>query len=146
MNILILMIEDKGEAGYILDIREIGGKTPEGENTFQVTYTTTGILTSDELGEETAFGLWGVYGISLNMLMINPGYAFFFSQMDLNVGEKMNFFGAGIIKVIGKEADDENNMLAEWVIDPDLALPLKSKIFEDGKLQGQIELTKYMEY
>jgi ATP-dependent RNA circularization protein (DNA/RNA ligase family) len=94
------------------------------------------------------------------MLVINPAYGFFFSQMDLKVGEKMNFFGAGIIKVIGKQkiagregfvcqlfqADEEEKMIAEWVIDPDLALPLRSKIFDDNELQGQIELVKYIQY
>lgn len=159
-KILLEEDEEKGEATYILDIKESSEKSASGEEVFEVTYTTKGTLTKDELGPETAFGLWGVYGISLNMLVINPAYAFFFSQMDLKVGEKMNFFGAGIIKVIGKEkiagregfvcqlfqADEEDKMLAEWVIDPELALPLRSKIFEDNELQGQIELVKYMQY
>ena len=156
----ILLEEDEQEATYILDIKESSKKSTSGEEIFEVSYTTKGTLTKDELGPETAFGLWGSYGISLNMLVINPAYAFFFSQMDLKVGEKMNFFGAGIIKVIGKEkiagregfvcqlfqADEEEKMIAEWIIDPDLALPLRSKIFEDNELQGQIELVKYMQY
>ena len=156
----ILLEEDEQEATYILDIKESSKKSTSGEEVFEVSYTTKGTLTKDELGPETAFGLWGSYGISLNMLVINPAYAFFFSQMDLKVGEKMNFFGAGIIKVIGKEkiagregfvcqlfqADEEDKMIAEWIIDPDLALPLRSKIFEDNELQGQIELVKYMQY
>ena len=159
-KILLEEDEEKGEATYILDIKESSEKSASGEEVFEVTYTTKGTLTKDELGPETAFGLWGSYGISLNMLVINPAYAFFFSQMDLKVGEKMNFFGAGIIKVIGKEkivgregfvcqlfqADEEDKMLAEWVIDPELALPLRSKIFEDNVLQGQIELLEYMQY
>jgi len=159
-KILLEEDEEKGEAIYILDIKKSSEKSTSGEEIFEVSYTTKGTLTKDELGAETAFGLWGVYGISLNMLVINPAYAFFFSQMDLKVGEKMNFFGAGIIKVIGKEkiagregfvcqlfqADEEDKMLAEWVIDPELALPLRSKIFEDNELQGQIELVKYMQY
>jgi len=148
--------EEKGEVIYILDIKE----SEKDEEVFEVTYTTKGTLAKDELGPETAFGLWGVYGISLNMLVINPAYGFFFSQMDLKVGEKMSFFGAGIIKVIGKEkiagregfvcqlfqADEEDKMIAEWIIDPDLALPLRSKIFEDNELQGQFELIKYVQY
>ncbi len=148
--------EEKGEVIYILDIK----KSKRDEEVFEVTYTTKGTLTKDELGPETAFGLWGVYGISLNMMVINPAYVFFFSQMDLKVGEKMSFFGAGIIKVIGKEkiagregfvcqlfqADEEDKILAEWIIDPELALPLRSKIFEDNELQGQIELIKYVQY
>jgi len=156
----ILLEEDEQEATYILDIKESSKKSTSGEEVFEVSYTTKGNLTKDELGPETAFGLWGSYGISLNMLVINPAYAFFFSQMDLKVGEKMNFFGAGIVKVIGKEkiagregfvcqlfqADEEDKMIAEWIIDPDLALPLRSKIFEDNELQGQIELVKYMQY
>jgi len=159
-KILLEEDEEKGEATYILDIKESSEKSASGEEVFEVTYTTKGTLTKDELGPETAFGLWGSYGISLNMLVINPAYAFFFGQMDLKVGEKMNFFGAGIIKVIGKEkivgregfvcqlfqADEEDKMLAEWVIDPELALPLRSKIFEDNVLQGQIELLEYMQY
>jgi len=159
-KILLEEDEEKGEAIYILDIKKSSEKSKSGEEVFEVSYTTKGTLTKDELGAETAFGLWGVYGISLSMLVINPAYAFFFSQMDLKVGEKMNFFGAGIIKVIGKEkiagregfvcqlfqADEEDKMLAEWVIDPELALPLRSKIFEDNELQGQIELVKYMQY
>ena len=156
----ILLEEDEQEATYILDIKESSKKSTSGEEVFEVSYTTKGTLTKDELGAETAFGLWGSYGISLNMLVINPAYGFFFSQMDLKIGEKMNFFGAGIIKVIGKEkiagregfvcqlfqADEEDKMIAEWIIDPDLALPLRSKIFEDNELQGQIELVKYMQY
>jgi hypothetical protein len=152
--------EEKGEATYILDIKGSSEKSTSDEEVFEVTYITKGTLTKDELGPETAFGLMGSYGISLNMLVINPAYGFFFSQMDLKVGEKMNFFGAGIIKVIGKEkiagregfvcqlfqADEEEKMIAEWVIDPDLALPLRSKIFDNNELQGQIELVKYMQY
>ena len=95
--------ENKGEAFYILDIKESSEKSASGEEVYEVSYITKGTLTKDELGPETAFGLMGSYGISLNMLVINPAYGFFFSQMDLKVGEKMNFFGAGIIKVIGKE-------------------------------------------
>ena len=158
----ILFEENEGtkESIYILDIKESSEKSESGEEVFEVSYITKGTLTKDELGPETAFGLMGSYGISLNMLVINPAYAFFFSQMDLKVGEKMNFFGAGIIKVIGKEkiagregfvcqlfqADEEDKMIAEWIIDPDLALPLRSKIFEDNELQGQIELVKYIQY
>ena len=148
--------EEKGEVIYILDIK----KSKKDEEIFEVTYTTKGTLAKDELGLETAFGLWGVYGISLSMLVINPYYTFVFSQMDLKVGEKMNFFGVGIVKIVGKEkiagregfvcqffqADEEDKIIAEWVIDPGLALPLRSKLFEGNKLEAQIELVKYIQY
>ncbi|POZ90561.1 hypothetical protein [Petrotoga sp. SL27] len=155
-KILLEEDEEESEVIYILDIK----KSKKDEDLFEVTYTTKVTLTKDELGPESAFGLWGVYGISLNMLVINPTYGLFFSQMDLKVGEKMSFFGAGIVKIIGKEkiagregfvcqlfsAEEEDKMIAEWVIDPELALPLRSKIFEDDELQGQIELIKYLQY
>lgn len=155
-KILLDEDEEESEVIYILDIK----KSEKDEDLFEVTYTTKGTLTKDELGPDSAFGLWGVYGIPLNMLVINPTYGFFFSQMDLKVGEKMSFFGAGIVKIIGKEkiagregfvcqlfsAEEEDKMIIEWVIDPELALPLRSKIFEDDELQGQIELIKYLQY
>jgi len=148
--------EEKREATYILDIKK------KGEDIFEVTYITKGILTKEELGEEAAFGLWGVYGISLNVLVLNPTYAFFFGQMDLKVGEKMSFFGAGTVKVIGKEKvagregfvcqlflpseDGKEELLMELIIDPKLAMPLRSKVFEEKKVQSQIELIKYTQY
>lgn len=153
--------EEQKEATYILDIKKSGKKTEEGEDIFEVSYITRGMLRKEDLGAESAFGLWGAYGISLNVFVLNPTYAFFFSQMELKVGEKMSFFGAGTIKVTGKEKvakregfvcqlfqseDDGEELIAEWTIDPKLALPLRSKVFEEGKVQGQVELIKYTQY
>lgn len=149
--------DGKKEATYILDIKRTEEKTEEGEEIFEVSYTTIGKLPKDELGEQAAFGLWGAYGISLPMIFLNPMYGVFFSQLDLKVGEKMSFFGAGIVKVIEKEKVagreglvcqlfSEDKLTAEWTIDPTLALPLRSKLFEDEKVESQIELIKYTQY
>jgi hypothetical protein len=152
--------EEPVEIIYILDIKKGPEKSQEGEEVYEVAYTTKGTLTKDKLGQETAFGLGGAYGISLNMLVINPAYGFFFSQMDLKVGEKMSFFGAGIVKVTAMEEiagrsgfvcqlfspEEEDKMLAEWVIDPELALPLRSKTFGDDGIEGEIELLNYTQY
>ena len=153
--------EEKTEATYILDIKKSSKKTKEGEDIFEVTYITKGTLTKEQLGQEAAFGLWGVYGISLAGLVLNPMYGFFFGQMDLRVGEKMSFHGAGIVKVTGKQKiagregfvcqlllteDGKEELAAEWTIDPKLAMPLRSKVFERTKVQGQIELIKYTRY
>jgi hypothetical protein len=152
--------EEPVEITYILDIKIDPEKSQEGEEIYEVSYTTKGTLTKDELGQETAFGLGGAYGISLNMLVINPAYGFFFSQIDLKVGEKMNFFGAGIVKVTAMEEiagrsgfvcqlfspEEEDKMLAEWVIDPELALPLRSKTYGDNGIEGEIELLNYTQY
>jgi len=147
--------EEEKEALYILDIKELE------EDTFEVTYITKGTLKKEELGMETAYGLWGFYGVSLNALILNPFYCIYFQEMDLEVGEKMSFWGAGLIKVIEKEEiagregfvcqffqtiDDEEELVAEWTIDPELALPLRSKVFSEEKVESQIELIKYTEY
>ena len=153
--------EEKKEATYILDIKKSSKKTKEGEDIFHVTYITKGTLTKEQLGEGAAFGLWGVYGISLAGLVLNPMYGMFFGQMDLEVGNKMSFYGAGVIKVIGKEKvagkegfvcqlfqteDGKEELVAEWTIDPKLAMPLRSKVFERTKVQGQMELIRYTRY
>lgn len=121
---------------YILDIK------PAGED-YEVSYTTKGKLTKSELGLETAFGLWGAYGISLNMVVLNPMYMAFFPQLELQVGEKMSFFGAGLMKVVGEETiagikgykvefyqtqNSEEKLVSEMTINPEIPLPLKSKI------------------
>ena len=85
----------------------------------------------------------------------------YFQEMDLEVGEKMSCYGIGLIKVTGKEKiagregfvcqlfqtmDDEEELVAEWIVDPELALPLRSRVFSEEKVESQIELIKYTEY
>jgi len=70
-KILLEEDEETKESIYILDIKESSEKSASGEEVYEVSYTTKGTLTKDELGPETAFGLMGSYGISLNMLVIN---------------------------------------------------------------------------
>lgn len=144
------------KAFYILEVRKAGKK--EGEDIFEVTYITKGKLKKSELGPETAFGFWSVYGISLNVLMFNPQYAFFFSQVDLKVGEKMSFYGAGVVEIPGREeiagidgficrffqvVEGQKKPVAEWVINPQLPLPLKSTVVENGKITGEVKLLSY---
>ncbi len=145
---------EKKEAIYALELKKTDQKTGEGEDIFEVTYINKGTLSREQLESGAFFGFWSLYGISLNILMLNPAYSFFFTQMDLKIGEKMNFYGAGTVKVIAKEKVggregfvcqlfQEDKLLVEWVIDPDLAMPLRSRVFEENKLQSQIELVKY---
>ncbi len=144
--------EEEKEALYILDIKELE------EDIFEVTYITKGTLKKEELGMETAYGLWGFYGVSLNALFLG---SFYFQEIDLEVGEKMSYGGVGLIKVTGKEKiagregfvcqffqtmDDEEELVAEWTIDPELALPLRNRVFSEEKIESQIELIKYTEY
>jgi hypothetical protein len=44
------------------------------------------------------------------------------------------------------DSEEEDKMLAEWVIDPELALPLRSKTYGDDGIEGEIELLKYTQY
>ncbi|MBE0478600.1 hypothetical protein IBX65_05715 [Candidatus Aerophobetes bacterium] len=155
------MGEEEKEAIYILDIRKSDERTAEGEAIFDVSYTTKGKLRKEDLGPEAAFGLWSIYGVSLNILVLNPAYGFFFSQVDMKVGEKISFYGAGAVKIPGKETiagrdgfvcqflqtvDEKEELVAEWVIDPGIALPLRSRVFEEGELLSQIELIRYNRY
>ena len=145
------------EAFYGLEIK----KSAKGGDAYEVTYTTRGEIAADELGAETAFGLWSVYGMSLGMAFINPAYSFFFTQLDLAVGGNMNFYGAGTVNVTAKEtvggregfvckliqtAEGANELLTEWTIDPALALPIKSILYDDGEVQSKIELIKYTKF
>lgn len=149
----------KVTAHFGLEIRKTGKTDENGQPLFEVTYTTRGTLPADKLGPEAAFGLWGVYGISLPILVLNPAYSFFFSQMELAVGEKMSFYGAGLVKVTGRQSiagvnayvcelyQQENKKMAEYWIDPDLALPAKSIVWnEDGAVQFEMELTHYSSF
>lgn len=147
--------EEEKQVLYILDIKELE------EDTLEITYTTKGTLKREELGMEAVYGLWGFHGISLIGLILNPSYSMYFQEMDLEVGEKMSFLGLGLVKVTGREkiagregfvcqffqtTDDEEELVAEWTVDPELALPLRSRVFSEEKVESQIELIKYTEY
>lgn len=149
------------DATYILDLKKSEEKTEIGEDLYEVSYTTRGKLRKEDLGPEAAFGFWSAYGISLNILILNPAYGFFFAQMDLKVGEEMNFYGAGIVKIPGKayiagkegfvcqflqQVDGKEQLVAEWVIDPELALPIRSRVFENNQVQSEVELISYSQY
>ena len=144
--------EEEKQVLYILDIKELE------EDIFEITYITKGTFKKEELGMEAAYGFWGFSGVPLNALFLG---SFYFQEMDLEVGEKMSYGGVVLIKVTGKEKiagregfvcqlfqtmDDEEELVAEWTIDPELALPLRNRVFSEGKVESQTELIKYTEY
>ena len=122
---------------------------------FVVKYSTEIIVSASELSSQTVFGFWGGYGPSLNFLFLNPMYEMLFSQLELEVGEKMSFYGQGTMEVLGMESiagingyvcrysGSEEEIRAEWVIDPDLPLPLRSRMYEGSNVRGELELTYY---
>ena len=77
---------------------------------------------------------------------------------ELKEGEKMSLFGAGTVKVTGKETvggrtgfvcqyfqktGDEEELIWEWTVDPELALPIKSIVHDGGRETSRAELTAY---
>lgn len=145
--------DERKEATYILEINDFPAK----EGFVELSFTTKSLLEEEELSYEKVFSFEGL-GIPLSILIINPMYSVIFEQIDLEVGEKMKILGFGTVKVTGKEniggrdgfvcqlfqtSDGEEKLVVEWVIDPELALPLRAKNFEDGKLESLFELISY---
>lgn len=110
----------------------------------------------DELSSELAFGYWGAYGPSLHLMFWNPMYQMLFSQLELKVGEQMSYYDMGKMQVTSKETiagrtgyvcrligPNNGEPKAEWVIDPNLALPLRSNMLEENGNQAEIVLLKY---
>lgn len=114
-------------------------------------------MNEDKIGAQTLLGFWGLYGISY-LAFFNPAFAMFYSQMDLQVGEKMSFFGAGYAKVTGGKVvggrkgkvvefyqrdGDKESLATRTVIDPLIFIPIENIIYDDkGNIETQISLIK----
>lgn len=124
------------ELTYILDVKKAGDE-------YEVSYTTKGKIPKDQLGMQAAFGLVGLYGISLNAIVLNPMTTLYFQQLNLSEGEKMSFYGAGLVKVTGKETvggqqgyicefyqtqGSEEKLISKMTVNPNLPLPIRSKV------------------
>ncbi len=130
---------------YGIDVRR------EGEGMVRLKVETEADLPEDQLGVQSLFGLWNIYGISA-MVFLNPGFVVFFSQLDLKVGEKMSFFGAGYAKVTGKkkvarlegyvvefyqQEGGSDVLKSRFVIHPKVFLPLESTAYgTNGKVES----------
>jgi hypothetical protein len=122
----------------------------------EISVQTTWMATQDELGSEILGGWWSAGAFGLTMAFINPMYAAFFGGLDLHVGNKMNFFGAGVVQVTGTETvagregfvcellnQDGGQVQGRYVVDPSIPLPLKTELFNDeGARQFQTELLR----
>lgn len=124
------------ELTYILDLKKAG-------DGYEASYTTKGKIAKDQLGMQAAFGLVGLYGISLNAIVLNPMTTVYFQQLNLSEGEKMSFYGAGLVKVTGKETvsgqegyicefyqtqGEEEKLISTITVNPQLPLPIRSKL------------------
>ena len=146
------------DSGYALEVKPSDRKDADGQAQLEVSVTTRSYITKEQLENDAMGGLWGMNAMGAWAFLLNPMYGVVFQQVDLAVGEKMSFFGAGVVKVTAKETvggregfvcqflqeeDGKQVLAAEYVIDPALALPLRSKMMQDGELQSSMELTSY---
>jgi hypothetical protein len=138
------------ETGFGLDIRK---KADAG---FDVTWSIRSTLAQEELNEQTLLVGWASAAPAWTIM--NPMYAMFVNDLELKEGEKMSVFGAGTVKVTGKETiggrtgftcqflqkdGDKEKLVWEWTVDPELALPIKS-ISHDGEREtSRAVLTAY---
>lgn len=148
-----LLIDDGSgprESGFGLDIRK------KGDAAYDVTWSIRSTLPKEELNEQALLVGWG--GAAPAMAIMNPMYAMFVTDLELKEGEKMSVFGAGTVKVTGKETvggrtgytcqflqkdGDKETLVWEWTVDPELALPIKSVTHDGERETSRAELTAY---
>lgn len=151
--------DEKKEIGYTIDLKDTGKKDENGEEVLDVSYSVKGQMKKSEFNDGSMASLIDLHGLSLGLIIFNPMYQFIFSELELKEGEKTNFAGMGVVKVGGKEKiagregllcqffqkDDagKEQLMVEWVIDPTLSLPLRTKTYAESELQSQCELTKF---
>lgn len=149
----MLMIEgdERKESGYVLDVRRKGAED------WELTTSNRNAVKAPQIGAEHLMGNAGG-ALSPLMFLMNPLFGSFVEQVDMKEGEKMSLFGAGLIKVGAKEKvggregfncklftkmDDKDVLTWEWVVDLELALPIKSITYENGKEKTRCELAAY---
>lgn len=151
--------DEKKEVTFIVDLKDAGEKDENGDEVLDVSFTIQRKMNKNAFTEGSLESLIDIHGLSMTMLIFNPLYFFVFEEIELKDGEKTNFAGMGAIKVTGKEkiagregfvcqffqkdADDKDQLAVEWVIDPALGMPLRTKTYQEGDLQSQCELLKY---
>jgi hypothetical protein len=147
---------------YILNIRETGETSADGEALYEVSYTTQSVIAESQLGMDTAFGLGGGLGFTMGMAIMSPMFMAFMGPMvadlEWEVGERLSLLGMGRVTITGTEtiagregyvvqfeagSGDDRELSAEWVIDPELALPLRSRTYEGGEVSLEAVLLSY---
>jgi len=135
---------------YVLQIKK------KGDDQLEVSVKTTWTAAEEDLGSQILGGWWAAGAFGLTMAFINPMYAAFFGGLDMYEGNKMSFFGAGVVEITGTEKvagrtgfvcvfrnEDRGPVMGRYVVDPDVPLPLKTELFEeDGTKQYQTELQR----
>ncbi len=143
--------DERKESGYVLEVKK------KGAGEWEIGTTVRNSVKAAQLGAEQILG-GSVGAVSPALFLMNPVYGAFIEQVDMKEGEKMSLFGAGLIKVGGKETvggrtglacklftkmDDKDVLTWEWTVDTDLALPIKSITYENGKEKTRVELVSF---
>lgn len=125
---------------------------------------TTSVTTQMDASDLEGGGIWGtssVLGVVPLMMLGNPMFAGLFGEVDLTVGSKRDMYGMAVMEVVGKETlagvegyrcelrmKDGDKMVkqAELTVHPDLALPMRSRVYDDGKLTFEMLLLEYRKH
>jgi len=144
------------EVVYALDVQrsELPGK-------LRVTTTTESLMDEEDLKGGAVWGASPILTMAPMLMLGNPMFSGLISQMDLAVGTKRDFYGAGYAEIVSKETvagvegfrcelymkDGEKTVKqAEITVHPDLALPLRSLVYDDGKPKFEMTLLEYRKH
>jgi len=147
---------DAVEVVYSLDVEqsELPGK-------YQVTSTVRSVMDEKDLKGGAVFGASPILTMAPMLMLGNPMFSGLISQMDLAVGTKRDLFGAGYAEVVAMETlagvegfrcelylkeGEKTVKQAEITVHPDLALPLKSRVYDDGEIQFEMTLLEYRKH
>ena len=144
------------EVVYALDVQQ-----SEQPGKLQVTTTTQSLVDEDDLTGGVVFGASPLLSVAPMLMLGNPMFSGLISQMELVVGTKKDFFGAGYAEVVAKQTvagvegfrcelhmKDGETMVkqAEITVHPDLALPLRSVVYDDGEPTFEMTLLEYRKH
>ncbi len=147
------------ESGMILELDKSEQKSDAGAELVKLSYTTQHWVEKDKLQGPNALASFGLAGgMAPSFFFMNPMITGFSEQMDFEVGEKMSLFGAGKVEITAKETvagvegfvckmfgpKAQNEPLQfEWVVNPEVALPLRVLTYQNGELSSEMHLVSY---
>ena len=125
---------------------------------WDVTTSTQRVMKEDELKGAAVFGVSPILTLAPTLMIGHPLFATMIGEMELEVGEKLSFFGAGKAHVVDKvtvagvegfrcelfmKDGEAEKRVAEVVVNPDLAFPLRSRTFDGEAISLEMELLEY---
>ncbi len=143
---------------YDLDIQATEEKDERGQPIFLVRSTQEHKVPARDIrGQQLAFGAMQL-GLANVAAMQWVMYQALLGQLELAVGEKMSYFGGMLAKVTAKEtiaghegfvvqilntANDQEKLMAELVVNPDIPVALRARSYRKDKVQTENLLLKY---